>query len=142
MAKEIISAGTKLFMGQESSEIELTGLLSTPDLSEGEPEKIEVTDLSDTSKRYINGLKDVGDGLEFEFNYESKQDSSFYKLKPIADSGATETFKIKLPDGLAFSFQAYVAVALSGASVGEQIKFKATLTPASKITLTTPNFAG
>ena len=51
MAKEIISAGTKLFMGQDPSEVELTGLLSTPDLSEGEPEKIEVTDLSDTSKR-------------------------------------------------------------------------------------------
>ena len=52
--KEIITAGTKLCMGAEK--VELTGLLSTPDLSEGEPEKIEVTDLSDTSKRYINGL--------------------------------------------------------------------------------------
>lgn len=49
MAKEIITAGTKLCMGSEK--VELTGLLSTPDLSEGEPEKIEVTDLSDTSKR-------------------------------------------------------------------------------------------
>lgn len=38
MAKEIITAGTKLCMGEDK--VELTGLLSTPDLSEGEPEKI------------------------------------------------------------------------------------------------------
>ena len=30
---------------------ELTGLLSTPDLGQGEKEKLEVTDLSDTSRR-------------------------------------------------------------------------------------------
>lgn len=40
-------------------EVELTGLLSTPDLGQGEKEKIEVTDLSDTSRRYINGLADT-----------------------------------------------------------------------------------
>ena len=38
---------------------ELTGLLSTPDLGQGEKEKLEVTDLSDTSRRYINGLADT-----------------------------------------------------------------------------------
>ena len=36
MAREIITAGTKLYMNEE----ELSGMLSTPDLSEGEPEKI------------------------------------------------------------------------------------------------------
>ena len=42
MAREIITAGTKLYMNEE----ELSGMLSTPDLSEGEPEKIEVTTLA------------------------------------------------------------------------------------------------
>ena len=77
MAREIITAGTKLYMNEE----ELSGMLSTPDLSEGEPEKIEVTTLADSSKRYINGLRDLGDGLEFEFNYESDGDSAFKGLK-------------------------------------------------------------
>ena len=55
MAKELISAGLKFKM----DETELTGLLSTPDLGQGEKEKIEVTDLSDQSRRYMNGLADT-----------------------------------------------------------------------------------
>ena len=139
MAKEIITAGTKLCMGE--GKVELTGLLSTPDLSEGEPEKIEVTDLSDTSKRYINGLKDLGDGLEFEFNYESQADSSYFKLRAVEEGGETEKFEVVFPDNLTFSFDAYVSTKFSGASVGEQVKFTATLTIASKINMTMPEFS-
>lgn len=47
--------GLKMTMDSQ----ELKGLLSTPDLTKGEPEKLEVTDLSDTTKRYINGLADT-----------------------------------------------------------------------------------
>lgn len=141
MAKEIISAGTKLFMGEEGSKEQLTGLLSTPELSEGEPEKLEVTTLEDSSKRYINGLKDLGEGLEFEFNYESQADSSYYKLRTVEESKNTEKFTVEFPDGLSFSFEAYVSTKFSGASVGEQIKFTASLTPASAITMTAPSFS-
>lgn len=138
MAKEIITAGTKLCMGE--GKVELTGLLSTPDLSEGEPEKIEVTTLADVSKRYINGLKDLGDGLEFEFNYESQADSSYFKLRTVEEGGETEKFEVVFPDGLTFAFDAYVATKFSGASVGEQVKFTATLTIASKINMQLPSF--
>ena len=136
MAREIITAGTKLYMNQ----VELTGLLSTPDLSEGEPEKIEVTTLGDTSKRYINGLRDLGDGLDFEFNYESNADSSFYKLKTEEEKGLAVPFKVEFPDGLAFGFEAYISTKFAGASVGEQVKFTLTLTIASAITMTKPVF--
>lgn len=47
MAREIITAGSKLLLNEEI----LEGLLSTPELSKGDPEKLEVTDLNDTSKR-------------------------------------------------------------------------------------------
>lgn len=130
MANEIITAGTKLMMGEE----ELTGLLSTPDLSQGEPEKIEVTTLGDHSKRYINGLKDIGDSLEFEFNYESDKESSYYKLKAVP-ADQTREFAIVLPDGLSFGFEAYVSVRLAAAAVGEQLKFTLGLTPAGEITV-------
>lgn len=130
MANEIITAGTKLMMGEE----ELTGLLSTPDLSQGEPEKIEVTTLGDHSKRYINGLKDIGDSLEFEFNYESDKESSYYKLKAVP-ADQTRDFAIVLPDGLSFGFEAYVSVRLAAAAVGEQLKFTLGLTPAGEITV-------
>lgn len=130
MANEIITAGTKLMMGEE----ELTGLLSTPDLSQGEPEKIEVTTLGDHAKRYINGLKDIGDSLEFEFNYESDKESSYYKLKAVP-ADQTREFAIVLPDGLSFEFEAYVSVRLAAAAVGEQLKFTLGLTPAGEITV-------
>lgn len=130
MANEIITAGTKLMMGEE----ELTGLLSTPDLSQGEPEKIEVTTLGDHAKRYINGLKDIGDSLEFEFNYESNKESSYYKLKAVP-ADQTREFAIVLPDGLSFEFEAYVSVRLAAAAVGEQLKFTLGLTPAGEITV-------
>lgn len=97
--------------------------------------------MSDTSKRYINGLKDLGEGLEFEFNYESQADSSYYKLRVVEESKNTEKFTVEFPDGLSFSFEAYVSTKFSGASVGEQIKFTASLTPASAITMTAPSFS-
>ena len=137
MAREIITAGTKLYMNEE----ELSGMLSTPDLSEGEPEKIEVTTLADSSKRYINGLRDLGDGLEFEFNYESDGDSAFYKLKAEEEKGEAVPFKVEFPDGLSFAFDAYISTKFAGASVGEQVKFVLTLTIASAITMTKPTFS-
>ena len=96
--------------------------------------------MSDTSKRYINGLKDLGDGLEFEFNYESQADSSYFKLRTVEEGGETEKFEVIFPDNLTFSFDAYVSTKFSGASVGEQVKFTATLTIASKINMTMPSF--
>ena len=49
----------KLGLKFKMDEVELTGLLSTPDLGQGDKEKIEGTDLSDHSRRYINGLADT-----------------------------------------------------------------------------------
>lgn len=137
MAKEIITAGTQLKMG----EVVLEGLLSTPELGEGEAEKLEVTDLSDTNKRYINGLKDLGDSLDFSFNYVSQADSSFYKLRAVEESGATAKFEVILPDGLSFGFDAYVQCKLDALEVGSQVKFTASLTIASAIEVTAPTFS-
>ena len=119
MAKELISAGLSFKM----DETELTGLLSTPDLGQGEKEKIEVTDLSDHSRRYINGLADTPDSWEFEFQYQSAADSAFYKLKAAMDDNQVHQFAIEFTDGLKFAFGAYVSVTLNGAAVGEALKF-------------------
>lgn len=146
MAKEIISVGAKLVLIKEDQEIELKGLRSIPELSAGggEAEKIEVTDLSDATKRYINGLKDSqggGDGLTFSFNYVSEAGSSFYTLKEIEDAKETAKFKIVLPDGLSFAFDAEVQVKLSAIEVGSQITFDAVLTINSEMVITVPTFA-
>ena len=62
------------------------------DLGQGEKEKLEVTDLSDTSRRYINGLADTPDSWEFEFQYQSASDSAFYLLKTAMDDGEVHQF--------------------------------------------------
>ena len=46
----------------------LVDIKDYPDLSSA-PDKIAVTTLTDAQKRYIAGLKDVGDNLEFTRNY-------------------------------------------------------------------------
>lgn len=137
MAKEIITAGSQLLL----NDVALEGLLSTPEMSQGAPEKLEVTTLADTNKRYINGLKDLGDSLDFSFNYESQADSSFYKLRALEESGELGSYKVVLPDGLSFAFQAYTAVKLDALEVGSQVKFTASLTIASAIEVTAPTFS-
>lgn len=128
-AREILTLNTKLYMESE----ELKDLLSTPDLGIGDPEKIEVTTLADDTRRYINGLKDVGDSLEFEFNYVAGEQESYAKLQAVQDAKEVKKFKVELPDGLSFSFDAMVAVKITGAAVGEQLKFTLNLTPYSAI---------
>ena len=105
-----------------------------------EPEKLEVTDLSDRTKRYINGLADTPDSFEFEFQYQSDADSAFYVLLEAQNGGATHKFAIEFTDGLKFEFDAYVSVSLNAVSVGESLKYKANLTPASEIAITVPTF--
>lgn len=129
--REILTLNTKLYM----DETELKDLLSTPDLGVGDPEKIEVTNLADDTRRYINGLKDVGDSLEFEFNYVAGEQESYAKLRAAQDAKEVHKFKVELPDGLSFSFDAMVSVKITGAAVGEQIKFTLNLTPYSVITV-------
>ena len=128
-AREILTLNTKLYMDEN----ELKDLLSTPDLGIGDPEKVEVTTLADDTRRYINGLKDVGDTLEFEFNYVAGAEESYAKLQAAQDGKQVHKFKVELPDGLSFSFDAMVAVKITGAAVGEQIKFTLNLTPYSAI---------
>lgn len=144
MAKELASIGTKLFLVKEGAEEELRGLKSVPELGlkGGESEKIEVTDLSDKSKRYISGLSDPGsDGISFTFQYQSEAGSSFYKLKEIQDAEEnTATFKVQFPDGLSFEFTGEVELTLSSVEVGSALEFTLNVIVNSEIDVTAPTF--
>ena len=70
MAK-ILSQGITLSIKKSDSEGDYTvipGLLEVPDIG-GTTEKIDVTTLADTSRQYINGIKDYGE-LTFKFLYD------------------------------------------------------------------------
>ena len=136
MPREILTLNTKLYVNKGNGDENLIDLLSTPDLGVGDAEKIEVTNLQDGTRRYINGIKDVGDSLEFEFNYTT---DTYDILKEIEDSKQIYTYKVVLPgennveDGLCFEFEAALSVKIAGAAVGEQIKMTINLTPYSEI---------
>ena len=130
MPKEILTLYTKLLVNRGDADENLIDLLSTPDLGVGDPEKVEVTNLQDGTRRYVNGLKDVGDSLEFEFNYTT---DCYAKLKEIEESKEIYIYKVVLPDELCFEFEAALSVKIAGAAVGEQIKMTINLTPYSEI---------
>ena len=130
MPREILTLNTKLFVNRGNGDENLIDLLSTPDLGVGDPEKVEVTNLQDGTRRYINGLKDVGDSLEFEFNYTT---DGYEKLKEIEGSKEIYIYKVVLPDELCFEFEAALSTKITGAAVGEQLKMTINLTPYSAI---------
>lgn len=118
----------------------LAGLQSTPDMG-GTPENVEVTTFEDDAKRYIAGLKDF-DSLEFKFLYDNGESSAFRSLKAKETAGTIDPYKVTLPDGTSFAFNASVAVRLDAQEVNNPLTFTAALTLNSDITVTNPGVGG
>lgn len=79
-------------MHKGASEGDFTKLIDIteyPDLG-GPKEKLDVTTLSDTKKRTIDGIEDVND-LEFKAWYEK---ADYEKLLAIQESGTLDTYQI------------------------------------------------
>lgn len=104
-----------------SSYTDLTNLQEIPELGNTAKEKIEVTVLDDTAKKYIDGLGDTAQDLEFKFLYDETQ---FLALDAIT----TDTeWKVTLPSsGLEATFSGTPSVKLDG--VGTNAAFTYTLT--------------
>lgn len=103
---------------------ELALLMEVPEMG-GDVEKVDVTTLGDGVKKYINGIKDLGD-LQFKFLYDgSESPSSFKVLKGLEDNNTLTNFKVTYPDGTSCSFSAYVSVKVDSASVGAVMTFTA-----------------
>lgn len=108
----------------------LNGLFEFPDLG-GEPDQIDVTNLSDSSFKYIHGLKDYG-SLTFGFIYDGMGSSSNYKiLRDLEEDGATIYWKVVIPaaadqgaTGIAFTFSGVPAVYMSGTGVNSRLEFQ------------------
>lgn len=147
MAK-ILSQGITLSvkkLGTESDYTVIPGLLEVPDIG-GTTEKIDVTTLADTSRQYINGIKDYGE-LTFKFIYDGlcckdgSNDVSNYQFlyslfeenienKPKKwkiEYNSTPTRKFN------FTFDGYGSLSMDSASVNSALTFTLTITLASDI---------
>ena len=113
----ILSKGIKLSYSSTGTEsyTDLTDLLEIPSLG-GSVDKVDVTTLADTSKKYINGIKDYGD-LTFKFNYAKAQ---FTTLNGLTGS---INFKVTLPDTTTATFSGEPSVSLEGVGVGAAMTY-------------------
>jgi hypothetical protein len=130
---------TKLFYSFDGNdETEILFLMEVPELG-GAPEKIDVTTLSDSAKKYIPGIKDYGD-LVFKFLYENENAQSNYRvLKALDDNGATASFKLLYPDSTAHVFDAIPSVKIDAGAINGALTFSATMLLQSDIATINPD---
>lgn len=122
-----ITLGYKKKGSVSSSFTNLPGLKEVPEHGE-EPEKVDVTCLSDSHKRYEPGIGDCSE-LEYVFNYENSSETSPYRiLRKAQEEREMLTFEEALPDGTKYTFDAYVSVKRGGGGVNAALEFTATLT--------------
>lgn len=123
--------------GGGSTYTEIGELMEVPELG-GDPEQVEVTTLKDNTRRYIAGIKDLGD-LTFSFLYDnSGPTSNFRILKGIQESGETKDFRVEYPDGTTHDFSAQVSVKMDAAAVNAALTFTAAFYLQSDIEITDP----
>jgi len=138
MPQGVLSKDTTIsYQASGSTWTEIEYLLEVPELG-GEPEQIDVTTLKDASRKYIPGIKDLGD-LAFQFLYDNSGATSNYRvLKGLQDTGNATTFKVEYPDGTAHQFDAIVNVRMDSAAVNAALTFTAAFYLQSDITVTNP----
>jgi hypothetical protein len=133
----IATIGAKLKYDKQAVPTEITGLTSIPALG-GKREKIEVTTLTDTVKKTIFGIRDLGD-LEFKFIFDNSSATANYRvLKGLEDAGAAVAFTVEFIDGTKFAFSAYVSVEVGEAQVNKAHEFSASMALTTAITVTNP----
>lgn len=108
----------------------LVDITEFPDLG-GDPERIDVTTLSNTSRVYIQGVKDTTD-LEFKANY-TKTDYETINALTGTHSFAVYFGDTSGTDGI-FSFDGEIAVKVDGGGVNEAVTMTITITPSTEIT--------
>ncbi|MFC5468412.1 phage tail tube protein [Cohnella suwonensis] len=112
-------------------------LMEVPELG-GDPEQVEVTTLKDGVKKYIPGIKDLGD-LTFSFLYDNETTTSNYRvLKGFQDAGTVKKYRVTYPDDTTHDFDAYVNVKMDSAAVNAALTFTASFFLQSEITTTNP----
>ena len=107
-------------------ENELTNLQEIPDLG-STTESIEITTLADAQRVYTDGLKNLGDSLEFKFLYEEAQFTTLNSLK------GSQQWKVALRDGATCTFGGSCSVSLDGVGVGAAITYTLSIRPDSEM---------
>ena len=115
MALEFNTIGVKLKYAVEtsagsrptSSYVQIPDIKSTPSIDIN-PNKLEVTNLEDNYRRYIDGVKDVGDSFDFTCNLTADMKTKWNSCVAAAEtawaSGLATWFEISIPNFDSFYF--------------------------------------
>lgn len=118
----VLSKGITLAYG----ETVLTNLQEIPELG-GTKESVEITVLADSAHKYMDGLLNYGDSLDFKFLYEKEQ---FTELGALKDS---QEWKVTLPDGAMCTFGGSCSVRLDGVGVNAALTYTLSIKPDSEM---------
>lgn len=119
------SLGIKLDVGTVTN---VSGLTDIPDMG-ATPEKLDVTTLKDSSRQYIEGIKDFGD-LEFTFIYESGETGNYASLAKLEGE---QKCIVTFPDETQFIFYGEISLKIVGVGVNAVITFTMSVALASDI---------
>ena len=120
---ELTKANIKaLFPASSGSQVQLKQLQAIPSLG-GSTNNIDVTCLEDTAHRYIKGLKDYGDSIDFTFLYDNTPSTGNYAVLDALDKDTIYAFQIKFKDGESFYFAGKPSVAIDDIGVDSAITF-------------------
>lgn len=122
---------------------ELYGLSGFPQMG-GTPNKIDVTNLRDKRKRYINGVQETED-LSFPFYYnreksgdsgegENKIRESYKVLREYQNKDTLLHWKLVYSDGSGFKWDGRVSVFRDSGEVNAALKFTANISCETELT--------
>lgn len=130
MANEVGTHKIKVYYDAagEGTWTHIVNVDSFPDLG-GSKDKIEVTNLSDTCHRYIDGIENYGDTLTFTAFYDKAEFDAVSALEGIVN------WKVEITlDGsekAECTFSGSCNTVLAGGGVGEGVKYNIDITPNS-----------
>ena len=124
-------------LGESVDFTDLPGLKEIPEIGV-EPEKVDNTCLTDSHKKYENGIGDLPD-MTYKFKYDNSSAASPYRIfRSLEASGAATEFQETLADGTTYAYTAQVSVKRTGGGVNGVIEFDVTMAVQSDIVITDP----
>lgn len=118
----------------EGTYTNLPGLKEIPEMGV-EPERVENTCLTDTVRKYEQGIGDPGD-MNYVFKYDNSSANSSYRI--LRNLSGTVYWKETLSDGTVYAFAAQPSVRRGGGGVNGALEFTLGLALQSEITVTDP----
>jgi hypothetical protein len=124
----LLSKGITLSYRNDDGEfVTLPNLQEIAEIGNNAPEKIDVTTLSDDTKKSIAGLADTAQDLPFKFLYEKSE------FEAVIALNGSKMWLVTLPDGMKAHFNATPSVKIAGAGVSAPVTYTLMLSVESKV---------